>query len=174
MKYQTDFDHKNVFGKTLQMFAYKRTSVCRQMWKWTVCSSVNHYYQNELVPYNNAFTNLFGTIHQPEIFQFIFLPQSLELYQETIHREMLRTILDTQNQLSDQEKISILLYATDTTLKQLKTKAELKTYLDSQILVWDLMTFPKYTDSATTVGIDAAWKKLCQQSHSEIVVSTLL
>jgi hypothetical protein len=172
MKYRTDFDHKNVFGKTLQMFAYKRTSVCRQMWRWTVCSSVNHYFQNELVPYD--FKNIFYTIHQPQIFQFIFLPESLELYQETIDREKLRTILDTQIQLSDPQKRSILSYATDSIMQQLKTKAELDKYLHSNKLVWDLMTFSKYTDMATTTRIDAAWSKLCQESDTEIVVSSLL
>ena len=172
MQFRTNFDHKNVFGKTLQMFAYKRTSVCRQMWRWTVCSSVNHYLQNELVPYN--FKNPFDTIHQPQIFQFIFLPESLELYQETIDREKLRTILDTQIQVSDLQKISILSYATDPILKQLQTKQEMEIYLHGHTLVWDLMTFSKYTDMATTARIDAAWSKLCQQSHTQIVLSSLL
>ena len=164
MQFRTDFDHKNVFGKTLQMFAYKRTSVCRQMWKWTVCSSVNHYFQNEMVP--NHLKKYYGTIHQPQIFQFIFLPESLELYQETIDREKLRTILDTQIQLSDKQKTSIMSYATVPALKQLKIEQEFKAYLLSNSLVLDLMTFSKYTDSATTARIDAAWSKLCQQSHT--------
>ena len=164
MQCRTDFDHKNVFGKTLQMFAYKRTSVCRQMWRWTVCSSVNHYFQNEMVPDN--IKERFNTIHQPQIFQFIFLPESLELYQETIDREKLRTILDTQIQLSDKQKTSIMSYATVPALKQLKIEQEFKTYLLSNSLVLDLMTFSKYTDSATTARIDAAWSKLCQQSHT--------
>jgi len=172
MQCRTDFDHKNVFGKTLQMFAYKRTSVCRQMWRWTVCSSVNHYFQNEMVPDN--IKERFNTIHQPQIFQFIFLPETLELYQETIDREKLRTILDTQTELRDSQKKSILSYATDSIMQQLKTKAELDQYLHSNKLVWDLMTFSKYTDMATTTRIDAAWSKLCQESDTEIVVSSLL
>jgi len=140
------------------------------MWKWTVCNSVNHYLHNEMLPSNTVRRD----IHQPEIFEFIFLPDSIELYQENIYREMLRNILDTEFQLTYQNKKSIMSYATDTVIPQIKLKDQLKTYLDSNNLVWQLMTISKYTHPDALYQIELAKKKLANEKTEAIVVPTLL
>ena len=165
MKLRTEFDHSNVYGQTLQKFAYKKTSVCRQMWKLTVCASMNYYLRQILIPHTNPIHMYMMTIPQPETFQFIFEPDSTMLYKEGKYREMLRMILETHMEITEEQKNLIMTYATDTSLTQISTKAEMKVFLDANDLIWYLMTMSNYTTASVLHSIDTMWEQLCSRTH---------
>jgi len=165
MNLRTEFDHSNLYGQTLQKFAIKKTSVCRQMWKLTVCATINLYLRVFLLPKTKPIFIHMIKIQQPENFQFIFEPDSTVLYTEGKYREMLRMILQTNKEITEEQKNSIMTYETDSTIIQLHFKDEMKDFFDQNNLIWNLMTKSHYTPPSVVDNIDTMWEQLSSRTH---------
>jgi len=104
-------------------------------------------------------------IQQPENFQFIFEPDSTVLYTEGKYREMLRMILQTNKEITEEQKNSIMTYETDSTIIQLHFKDEMKDFFDQNNLIWNLMTKSHYTPPSVVDNIDTMWEQLSSRTH---------